>query len=377
MLIPTENHLIADNDSGSSLFKSSNSSVCIPSIPADELFFIHPHQDFQATVAAHRRERRNNSAPYPMQACSATTGHHAPLGATGVQDTNAFVFSEEATLHAPEPLPAQSSLDNSFVENLNQLAQMMDFAPGAHGTILDPFTTIAENTYPNFGEPTASHIACMAVAGTFASGNGGAGSIGSRSVTPNAADHNRKMSEGQMGRQETTHSPSETPHSHIKVPQLPQVLFMPSTQPHVRPSAPFPAQNVPHLEESSTHCNIHDYEQYPHTASITSCPTPHELTAQDIARYRRKIEEPVREAEVAEKIKKAHKVEAMNQGYTPVDSSVTVSAHYLICCNFLQLGDQFLRITKSDFTLSRWSNTSYIYTTSFALLVLSLCLWNA
>ena len=327
MLIPTDNYLVADNAGGTNLFNSSSSSVCIPSIPADELSFIHPHQYSQATTAAHRRERRINNAPYPMQAPTATSNNRTSPGAAGVHDTDAFIFPGQLPLHVPEPLPAHNSLVNPFAQNMNQFAQMMAFAPGAHGTILDPFTTNpnADNTYANFGELTATHIACMAAAKSYALGNGDAGGTGSRSATPNAADHNRRMFEGQTGQHTTMHGPSKASNAHIKVPQVPQVPSMPPTQPHVPPSAPFAAQNVPYLAESSAHGNIHVHQQYPHTESIKTFPTPSELMAQAAARQRKEMEAPVREAEVADKIRKAHKVEALRQGYTSVDPSVTIS----------------------------------------------------
>lgn len=322
MLIPTENYLVAANDGSSNLFNSSSSSVCIPNIPADDLSYTYPHQyaHAQTPVTTHRRERRMNSAPYPSQVYNIASGSSSHTHtASVVHDTDAFVFPETApTSHAPEPLLARSDLVHPY-QKMNQIAQMMAFAPGAHGTILDPFTTNpdAQSTYADFGELTAT---CMAAAGAYVSTAGNA----SGSATPNAADHNRRIFEGQTSQEAIAMDvPSKSSYAQMKVPQLPRV---PSMQPHL--SGPFVTQGEPRTTEPPLSTMSRNIIQHQFTRvdpePLKTFPTPSELMVRAVARHRKDMEAPAREAEIADRIKKAHKTEALRQGYTPVDPSVSV-----------------------------------------------------
>ena len=320
MLIPTHNYLVAETDGGNA-FNSSSASISIPSIPSDPL--ANPHEQFHAAAAMHRRERRMSSAPYPTQSHVVTT--NLLQDPQSVQGTDEFVFPDNvSTIHAPEPIALQNSLLTP-----NQIVQSyVTFAPGAHGTILDPFTPNpnAQSAYASFGELTATQIACMHAAGAYTLSNGNSSSD-SRSTTPKAADLNSRVSQGQIGptgqhmQQATMDSADRAGYTHIKVPQVP--LMPPPVQPH----APSPTSNqgsaqltVPVMPNNTPAVqHLRQAQEEP----IQTFPTPSELVMQNASKRRRELEAPMREAETTERVRKAHRAEALNQGYTPIEPFVS------------------------------------------------------
>lgn len=78
---------------------------------------------------------------------------------------------------------------------------------------------------------------------------------------------------------------------------------------------------APHFDfgDFSTHGIVHDPQQTAQMQSNNMFATPIESMMQTASMYRKKIEAPLTEAETADKIRKTHKADALDQGYTAVE----------------------------------------------------------
>ncbi|KAL5495168.1 hypothetical protein ACEPAI_630 [Sanghuangporus weigelae] len=321
MLVHAYNHLIPSSNGAPTVLSSPTTSTYIPDIPSDDLSRPHPHHSvIPRVVHSSRRDRRMSSAPYPNPlSINASSVHTQRFYHKGISaQHNVF-------LHSPRPVPffnPVQAFDNAMTNA--HVQSPLAFAPGAHGTIINPFDK-EHFGFPNavFDELTATQMARLQASNVSA--QGAPSSLHAPSVST------------QMWHNHTFAANPSFPQ--IQVPQVPSIPQVPAGPPPSSCSTDLDASarrpsEMPYLPDAipPETSQLHIKTSGKLVPPSDTFPTPVELLgelsirdAEAAQRDRRRVER--RKAQLV------HETERL--GFTPTDPD-TISTHdkkrlYLDC----------------------------------------------
>ncbi|KAL5534145.1 hypothetical protein ACEPAG_606 [Sanghuangporus baumii] len=168
MLVHAYNHLIPSSNGAPTVLSSPTTSTYIPDIPSHDLSRTHSHHStIPRVVPSARRDRRMSSAPYPNPLSINTSSVH-----TQRFYHKGIPAQHDVSLHSPRPVPffnPVQAFDNAMTNA--HVQSPLAFAPGAHGTIVDPFDK-EHFSFPNvvYDELTATQMARMQASNISAQG---------------------------------------------------------------------------------------------------------------------------------------------------------------------------------------------------------------